>query len=209
MEESKSIQQPLSTTWLNRLGWGFIILLMATFLILVAFKYFIFTEEVYERFWAIRWWVLGHVVTGSVALILGPFQFWKNFRTRNIRIHRILGKTYLVSILIGSICAFVLAGTSALAISWQWATSLGMLGVAWVVTSSMAYFTIRQKRIDQHKEWMIRSYIVTFAFITFRVLVALGMIAGLGDFPDVAPSALWMSWTIPLLIGEVCLQWKK
>lgn len=209
MKESKNAAIPTYTLWINRLGWSFILLLMAIFLFTVAFKYFIFTEEVYDRFWAIKWWVLGHVITGSLALIIGPFQFWKSFRNRNIKAHRILGKIYLSSIFIGSICAFVMAGTTALAISWQWANSLAMLGVAWLITSSMAYISIRKRLISQHKEWMIRSYIVTFAFISFRILVALGMILGLGDFPDVAPSALWMSWTIPLLIGEVCLQWKK
>ena len=195
--------------WLNRAGWSLIILIGAAFLALVAFRYFIFTEEVYNRFWAIKWWVLGHVLTGSIALILGPIQFWKGFRNKYIHLHRTLGKVYLIAILIGAICAFVMAGTTALAISWQWAASLGFLGVAWVITAAMAYISIRKKKIDQHKEWMIRSYIVTFAFVTFRIFVGLGIIAGLGEFDEVAPSAGWASWTLPLLIAEVFIQWGR
>jgi uncharacterized membrane protein YozB (DUF420 family) len=29
---------------------------------------------------------------------------------------------------------------------------------------------VRRRKIEQHKEWMIRSYVVTLAFLTFRVL---------------------------------------
>ncbi len=205
----KNTATPTTKVWLNRTGWSLIILTGAAFLVLVAFRYFVFTEEVYDRFWAIKWWVLGHVLTGSIALIIGPIQFWKSFRNKYIHLHRTLGKIYLITILAGSLCAFVMAGTSALAISWQWAASLGILGVAWVITAGMAYISIRKKKIVQHKEWMIRSYIVTFAFVTFRIFVAMGMAAGLGEFDEVAPSAGWTSWTIPLLIAEVFIQWGK
>jgi Predicted membrane protein (DUF2306) len=46
--------------------------------------------------------------------------------------------------------------------------SLFMLCVAWVVTTGMALYAIRERRIEQHREWMLRSYTVTFAFVTYR-----------------------------------------
>jgi hypothetical protein len=42
--------------------------------------------------------------------------------------------------------------------------------VNWVTTTTRAYLAIRRSLIDQHKEWMIRNYVVTFAFVTFRVI---------------------------------------
>ena len=33
--------------------------------------------------------------------------------------------------------------------------------------SGMALIAIRRRNFIQHKEWMIRSYVVTFAFVTF------------------------------------------
>jgi hypothetical protein len=38
------------------------------------------------------------------------------------------------------------------------------------VTSGLAFVAIKKQLYDQHKEWMIRSYVVTFAFVTFRAL---------------------------------------
>ena len=57
---------------------------------------------------------------------------------------------------------------------------------------------------------MIRSYVVTFAFVTFRWLVDLPLAITLMDkFEERAPNMIWLSWTIPLLITEIVLSWKK
>ncbi len=34
----------------------------------------------------------------------------------------------------------------------------------------MAYYSIRHGLVELHKEWMIRAYVVTFAFVFFRIL---------------------------------------
>ena len=126
-----------------------------------------------------------------------------------MKLHRNLGKTYLIAILIGGLCSFVMAATASIQLNLAWAVSLGALGVAWLITSSMAYRAVRLKRISQHKEWMIRSYIVTFGFVTFRILTDVGMMLELGSFPEIAPTNGWLAWVIPLLIGEVVIQWNK
>jgi hypothetical protein len=48
------------------------------------------------------------------------------------------------------------------------AFSFGTQGVAWWVTTGLAYLAIQRGEIQQHKAWVVRSYIVTFAFVTFR-----------------------------------------
>ncbi|MFX9101200.1 DUF2306 domain-containing protein, partial [Acinetobacter baumannii] len=50
------------------------------------------------------------------------------------------------------------------------AYSAGLLGLAgaWLVTTSMALWSIHRRAIEQHREWMLRSYVVTFAFVDFR-----------------------------------------
>ena len=40
------------------------------------------------------------------------------------------------------------------------------LASAWLVTTAMAYYSIRKGLVALHKEWMIRAYVVTFAFVT-------------------------------------------
>jgi len=186
------------------------------FLLLFALKfiygevnYFKFTEDVFGRYWSVRWPLLGHITGGILALVIGPFQFVQYLRRKYISLHKNLGRIYLSAILISSICSVYLSWTAALDMHWAWAVSLQGLALAWIGTTFMAYRAIMKKRIQIHKEWMIRSYIVTFSFVIFRWLVYNPTIAELGDFFDRAPTMVWISWVIPLFITEIILQWNK
>ena len=43
------------------------------------------------------------------------------------------------------------------------------LSLVRVVTTGLAFAAIRSSLVEQRREWMIRSYVVTFAFVTFRI----------------------------------------
>ena len=60
-----------------------------------------------------------------------------------------------------------------------------------------------------HKEWMIRAYVVTFAFVTFRFLDDYGPTSRLKPPDESAINFLWASWTLPLLTSEVILQLRR
>jgi uncharacterized membrane protein len=177
--------------------------------VLKALLYFGLQKEVFQRYWNYKWWLLGHIVGGLVALVTGPFQFSQTFRKKYLALHRWLGRIYLTAILIGVISATYLSWTSALAIHWTWAVSLQCLGIVWICTGCMAYLSIRQGRIQAHKEWMIKSYVATFAFVSFRWIIGLPAIVSLGSFIERAPTVLWVSWVIPLFVTNLILQWTK
>ena len=85
---------------------------------------------------------------------------------------------------------------------------LGLLGLAtaWAMTTTMAYVSIRRRVISQHREWMIRSYVVTFAFVIFRLFADILEVAGVGTPLERATAASWFCWAIPLLVAEPFLQ---
>ena len=188
----------------------FLVVFAGKFIIKDALPYFGFEQETFGHYWDFKWMLIGHISTGLLALVLGPFQFWKAFRNKYLKVHRGLGRTYLIAILIGTICATSLAWTSAIQVNFAWAFGLQGLAFAWITTASMAYFSVRRKHIQQHKEWMIRSYVVTFAFVTFRWLNELTIVKNLmPEFEERGPTVIWFCWTIPLLITEIVLSWKK
>jgi hypothetical protein len=84
-------------------------------------------------------------------------------------------------------------------------SGLFFLGVAWMTTTTLAYVAIRKGLTDQHKDWTIRSYVVTFAFVTFRIgqvtLVARGV-----PLQQAIGVMAWACWSIPLLITEAVIQ---
>ena len=189
--------------------WIFILLTAVYFVIKDAFPYYTFDETYFGRYWDHRWVVIGHVSGGILALAIGPLQFWRQFRTKYMNTHRTLGKIYLLAILIGAISSVFLSFTVALAIHWTWALSLLGLASAWIVTAGMAYISIRRKRITEHQEWMIRSYVVTFAFVSFRFINDLPVVQNLGSFIETGPSTIWISWVFPLMIAEVVMSWNR
>jgi hypothetical protein len=52
---------------------------------------------------------------------------------------------------------------------------------------------------------MIRSYVVTFGFVTLRVIQAALMAAGIANEDDSVAVAAWLCWTVPLALTEVLL----
>jgi len=120
-----------------------------------------------------------------------------------------MGRLYLTGILIGTVSSVTLALTTGMAIHLSWAISLIVLAMAWILTTGMAFRFILLKRINLHKEWMVRSYVVTFAFVLFRWLNSTPYFVEMGNFIERGPTMIWVSWTIPLLITEIILQWNK
>lgn len=186
-----------------------ILFLVSLMFILLASRYYSLQDEILGRFLKVKWWLIGHITGGILALLIGPFQFIPKFRNNYKKLHKKLGKIYLISILIAAICSTVLAWTAALEIHWTWGFSLQILALVWVVSSYMAYSSIRKKRIQQHKEWMVRSFIITLSFVLFRLFNDITLMAGLGTFIERAPTIIWASWSIPLFFAEIVFQSKR
>ena len=210
MEQSNLLTRLTPKSYV-RLGLTILLILFAgKFVIKDVLPYFGFDEAIFGRYWNYRWPLIGHISGGLIALTLGPFQFWKLFRNKFINTHRWMGRIYLTAILIGTISSTYLAWTSAIRVNFSWAFGLQGLAFAWITTASMAYISVMRRHIIQHKEWMIRSYVVTFAFVTFRWLADLPIaIQLMNKFEERGPTIIWLSWTIPLLITEIVLSWKK
>ena len=188
----------------------FLFLFAGRFIVKDALPYFGFDKETFGDYWNFKWELIGHISGGLIALAIGPFQFSKTFRNKFMTTHRWLGRIYLTAILIGTISATYLAWASAYRVNFSWAFGLQALAFTWIATAAMAYISIMRRRILQHKEWMIRSYVVTFAFVTFRWLNELTIVKNLmPQFEERGSTVIWLSWTIPLLITEIVMSWKK
>ena len=186
---------------------GFVTVSGLAFVAGFALPYFTLDEQRFDYYWPMRWWLLVHILAGIVALLSGPFQLWFGLTDRRMATHRKLGVVYLAAIAVGSVTGIYLALNTERGV----VASAGLLGLvlAWVVTTGMAYLAIRRHLYEQHKEWMIRSYVVTFAFVGARIGVGLGVVGGIADFNAAFAIGMWTSWTVPLLVTEVILQGRK
>jgi uncharacterized membrane protein len=173
-----------------------------------AMRYADYSPKTYANMWPFRLWVATHIVSGTIALFIGPFQLWSGIRNRNLQVHRALGKAYLISVAIGSTAGCYLAIFDASCVSFATGAGLFFLGVAWAITTFMAYVSVRNSQIRLHREWMIRSYTVTYAFVVYRVLLETPIFTGL-PYRDQSDALSWLCWAPSLLIVEMAIQWRS
>jgi len=92
---------------------------------------------------------------------------------------------------------------------WAFGFALIAIAVAWITTAGMAYYAILLRRIQTHKEWMVRAYVVTFSFVTFRLFNDFGPTSRLQPDSDRAITIAWACCALPLLAAEVILQLRR
>jgi uncharacterized membrane protein YozB (DUF420 family) len=188
--------------------WTAIVGLAVGFVFKYVFHYYLhYNAAGFDPYWPRRGGLLLHITGGTIALLTGPWQFWTGFRRRHMRIHRWTGRLFLVGVLMGSAGAVFLAVTTTF--GWPFGFALLMLATAWLTTTGMAYYAIRRRLVEIHKEWMIRAYVVTFAFVTFRLLNDFGPPSHIQPEGYRAVTYAWLCWAIPLLITEVVLQLRR
>jgi uncharacterized membrane protein len=187
---------------------GVILLVACVFVARYVFHYYLhYSPEGFEEYWPRRGWLLVHISSGMVALLTGPWQFSRRLRQRSIATHRLLGRVYLIAIVCGATAACYLAIRTTE--GWSWTLGLIGLATAWLTTAGMAYYAIRLRQIQIHQEWMIRSYVVTFAFVTFRILYDVPPFSRIGPETERDITYIWACWALPLLATEVILQLRR
>ena len=108
--------------------------------------------------------LIPHTLAGIFALLIGPINFSSRIRQGHLTLHRVLGRIYVVSVFVGSFTGIALAwGRPGL-------PGTSMQAAAWIVCTTAAFVTARNRQIPQHRQWMARSYAVTFTFVSSRVL---------------------------------------
>jgi uncharacterized membrane protein len=146
--------------------------------------------------------LIPHTICGLLALLAGPIQFSSRVRQRHPQFHRVLGRMYLISVFIGAFTGIALAaGRPGL-------PGTSMQAAAWIVCTSAAFVTARNRQIVQHRQWMARSYAVTFTFVSSRVLNLWPRYwSHLGD--SLAAVGVIAFTLASLLIVDLALNWRE
>ena len=146
--------------------------------------------------------LIPHTLAGIFALLIGPINFSSRIRQRHLTLHRVLGRIYVVSVFVGSFTGIALAwGRPGL-------PGTSMQAAAWMVCTTAAFLTARNRQIVQHRQWMARSYAVTFTFVSSRVLNLVP--AYWSHLGDVLSAVGVIAFTLAsLLIVDLGLNWHE
>jgi len=146
--------------------------------------------------------LIPHTLCGFTALLAGAMQFSSRLRRRHLKFHRVLGRIYVVSVFIGAPTGIALAaGRPGL-------PGTSMQAAAWIVCTTAAFIAARNRQVAQHRQWMVRSYAVTFTFVSSRVLNLWPVYwSHLGD--SLAAVGVIAFTLASLLVADLGLNWRE
>jgi len=143
--------------------------------------------------------VILHVALAAPTLILGPFQFMRGLRRHLPRLHRLSGYIYVVCALASAAASFVAAQDALVGPSCVLGFSL--LALCWGYSTAMAVFAARRRDFAEHEMWMKRSFALTFAAVTLRLQMGVGMAMDM-PFDDIYRIIAFGCWVPNLIIAE-------
>ena len=167
----------------------------------VLYYYFNYSAASFGPYWPHRAGLMLHITAGSIALLAGPFQLWSGLRNRYRPVHRWTGRAYLFAMVLSACGALSLALTPSY--GWIYGVALGLLACTWTATGGVAYVAIRQRNVTIHRRWMIRAYVLNFAFVFYRVTEPALNAMGMGSEAERAILNAWTCWTVPLMLTLV------
>lgn len=200
----------------SRVGWTFVLLTAIAIVAYAAVPYFTASLETLAASPGLAADYVGkppliqaalyvHIAGGATALALGALQFWRGLRARAPRVHRWIGRVYLVGVAVGSLGGLVIAPTSSAGfVGFFGFTTLAVL---WLVTGWRAYRAIRRGDVPTHRAWMIRNYALTYSAVTLRIWLPLLVFAPLlfgqtPDFENAYAAVPFIAWLPNLLVAE-------
>lgn len=195
------------------------VVLVALWSFIVFLSFYFFFDNVIAYFYGYRsrmfgdtlfnnqLWVVMHLVGGSMALLLGPTQFWPIIRNRFISFHRLSGKIYMAGIALIGVSAGRLSLISSCV---PCRISLFLLTVFAVLSTWLAWKAIKAKNIKTHRQMMVRSYICVLAFVAVRIddVFSLSFLFGAIEDPTFrrVVNEYFFSF-VPLIVAEIWMLW--
>jgi uncharacterized membrane protein len=184
----------------TKIGWG-LLLAGAVLLGLFAARYYTLDPQVYFQPDVYQAKIVGlmvHITGMIVAVLVGPFQFHRRLRERRPRLHRMLGKVYIVSAIIGALGGLYMSPFSASGAVTH--VSFALMGLGTLLATTVALWRIRSGDVQGHREWMTRSYALIFGGVTLR-LYAGPLEAVFGEHDGYAITA-WACWVPNLVFAQ-------
>jgi len=151
-------------------------------------------------------WLPVHAAAAATALLVAPLQFRSQLRARRPGFHRLLGRVYVTGCLIGGATGLALAvGTTAGPVA---TAGFGSLALVWLIATSNAWRLAMRRDIVAHREWMIRSFALTFAAVTLRLYLPIAQLLPV-ELDDAYSAISFLCWAPNLVVAEAYLRKKR
>ena len=141
--------------------------------------------------------VVLHIVCASMFCVLGAFQFDSALRQRFPRLHRIAGRVAAPCGIVAALTGLWMTAAYAIPAELQGPLLYGVrmvVGLAMTLAVVVSVRAVLQRRITQHKAWMVRAYALGQGAGTLvLILLPVTLLAGAPTFffRDVLMASAW------------------
>ncbi len=151
-----------------------------------------------------RWYLLPHGLAGACALFLGPMQFSERLRKRFTKLHRVIGRIYVFGALIAApLGGFIQYFEERMGEPRSFTVAALLDAFLLMSTTGIAYAFILQGKVQQHRQWMTRSFAVALVFAEVRVI---GGLTGWENSDAISETIVWSCLVFAVFGADVVLQ---
>ena len=165
-------------------------------------------DPIWQHYEPFKWWLLPHGIAGACALLLGPMQFSDRLRERFRTLHRVVGRIYVAGVFVAAPLGFYIQYfQERMGNPRSFSIASAVDAALWMITTGIALVFILKGKVQEHRQWMTRSFAVAIVFLEVRVIGGLG---GWEDLDVVANETIvWVCLAFSILSADVVLQWQQ
>ncbi len=162
-------------------------------------------DPVWQHYHPFRWWLLPHGIAGACALLLGPLQFSDRLRQRFTKFHRVAGRIYVASALIlAPLGAYIQYFQERNGAPRSFSVAGLVDAILLIMTTGIAFAFILNGKVQQHRQWMTRSFAVALVFVEVRVVQGVTGWENLGL--AATETVVWSCLACSILSADIVLQ---
>ena len=148
-----------------------------------------------------KWILLPHGLAAACALFLGPLQFSDRLRKRFAKVHRVMGRFYVAGVLIGApMGIYVQHWEERLGATRSFTIATVADAAMWILATAVAMIFILQGKVQQHRQWMTRSFACAIIFLEVRVII------GLFHWDRYSEAIVWFCVAAAFPLADLVLQ---
>jgi uncharacterized membrane protein len=161
-------------------------------------------DPAWQHYHPFRWWLLPHGLAGVCAIFLGPLQFSDRLRQRYTKMHRVVGRIYIGgALLLAPLGTYIQYFNERVGEPRSFTIAAGVDAALLMITTLIAFAFILNGKVQQHRQWMTRSFAVALIFLEVRVIQGL---TGLGNVPGATETIVWCCVAFSVLAGDIVIQ---
>jgi uncharacterized membrane protein YozB (DUF420 family) len=132
-------------------------------------------------------------------------QFSDRLRQRFTMLHRVVGRFYVAGVFIaGPLGFYIQFFQERMGGARSFSVAAAADATLWMLTTGIAFVFILQGKVQQHRQWMTRSFAVALVFLEVRVI--LGVTGWETHRPPLDETVVWMCLVFSILLADLALQ---